>query len=158
MTDSIRVRTASEADIATIAEFNRGIAMETEKATLDRNQAEVGVRKALQRPDLCRFFVAEIDGQLAGQAMITYEWSDWQAAIRWWIQSVYVHREYRGRGVFDAIYKHIEEEARQEGDVCGIRLYVKPNNHHAISVYERIGMKPLDRVIYEASLTGKGHA
>lgn len=158
MTDTIRVRVASEADIATIADFNCGIAMETEKATLDRNQAEAGARKALQRPDLCRFFVAEIDGQLAGQAMITYEWSDWQAAIRWWIQSVYVRREYRGRGVFQAIYKHIEALARQEGDVCGIRLYVKQDNHRAISAYERIGMKPLDRVIYEASLTGKGHA
>ena len=41
--------------------------------------------------------VAERDGQVVGQTMITYEWSDWRNGTFWWIQSVYIPPEACGR-------------------------------------------------------------
>ena len=35
----------------------------------------------------------------------------------WWIQSVYVHPEYRKQGLFKTLYAHVRAEAIKEG-VC----------------------------------------
>jgi ribosomal protein S18 acetylase RimI-like enzyme len=87
------------------------------------------------------YYIAESTGKIAGQLMITYEWSDWRNATFWWIQSVYVHPEYRNHGVFRALYRFIETIARTHGDVCGVRLYVEKENDRAQKTYEALGMK-----------------
>ena len=48
----------------------------------------------------------------------------------WWIQSVYVHPEYRRRGHYRALYQHVQQQARQE-EAAGIRLYVDTHNKNA---------------------------
>jgi GNAT superfamily N-acetyltransferase len=71
--------------------------------------------------------------------MLTHEWSDWRNGDIWWIQSVYVDADHRGKGVFTAIYGHVEQLARQQG-VAGIRLYVERDNAAAAKTYTRLGM------------------
>jgi len=78
--------------------------------------------------------------------MITYEWSDWRNGTFWWIQSVWVEPAFRGQGVFKALYGHVEAKARQDGGVCGLRLYVEHENTRAQETYERCGMK---RTVYQ---------
>ena len=48
----------------------------------------------------------------------------------WWIQSVYVHADYRRRGFFRALYQHVVQQAKEEHAV-GIRLYVDAHNTKA---------------------------
>ena len=48
----------------------------------------------------------------------------------WWIQSVYVHSEYRRRGHFRALYQHVQQQAKRE-KAAGIRLYVDTHNRKA---------------------------
>ena len=62
---------------------------ETENIKLNTKTILSGVSKALDRED-CHYFVAEFNGEVAGQIMITHEWSDWRNGVIWWIQSVYV--------------------------------------------------------------------
>jgi ribosomal protein S18 acetylase RimI-like enzyme len=71
--------------------------------------------------------------------MITHEWSDWRDGDIWWVQSVYVHPEFRKVGAFKALYRHAEQQARVAGAV-GMRLYVDGQNAGARSAYERLGM------------------
>ena len=78
--------------------------------------------------------------------MITYEWSDWRNSTFWWIQSVWVEPKFRRKGVFRALYQAAEERARQQGNVCGLRLYVESNNTRAAETYTKLGMK---RTVYE---------
>jgi GNAT superfamily N-acetyltransferase len=61
------------------------------------------------------------------QLMITFEWSDWRASDVWWIQSVYVHPEYRRKGLFRALYQHAKTKSQQAG-ACGLRLYADDSN------------------------------
>jgi len=136
-------------DAEAIARFNRALALETEEKSLDPATVRAGVEKALSRPDLCRYFVAERAGEVVGQLMITYEWSDWRAKVCWWIQSVYVRPDCRRHGVFRRLYEHIAAIARQDPDVCGIRLYVERDNRRAMEAYERLGMRPSGHVVYE---------
>src|SRR6056297_553903 len=117
------IRNAEDTDWATIAEFNRALAADTEDKTLDWETLAGGVRKVLADSGKGRYFVAETGGRIVGATMVTYEWSDWRDGWIWWIQSVYVSPDCRGRGVFGRLYRHILAEARKTG-VGTVRLYV----------------------------------
>ena len=138
---NIVIRLARKDDAPIIAEFNGSMAAETEGIRLERTRLVKGVEALLADTNKGVYYVAEVDGRVVGQLMITYEWSDWRNAIFWWIQSVYVHPEFRGKGVFRKIYRHVESRAKTVGDVCGMRLYVEKGNERAHKTYESLGMK-----------------
>lgn len=135
---SIRPARPDDADV--IAEFNIRMARETEDLVLDPATVGRGVRAALTDPAKALYFVAESARRVVGQLMITHEWSDWRDGDLWWVQSVYVAPEFRRRGVFAALYRHVERAAREQG-VAGIRLYVDEHNAVAQEVYGRLGMR-----------------
>ncbi|MGM0575656.1 MAG: N-acetyltransferase family protein [Myxococcota bacterium] len=139
MTD-LHIRYARPEDAARLADFNQRMARETEGRSLEPDRLRAGVEAALADPARGRYHVAESGGELVGGLLITREWSDWRNAWFWWIQSVYVPPEHRGRGTFRALYDHVAREAREAPDVCGLRLYVERENTRAIAVYERLGM------------------
>ncbi len=108
-----------------------------------------GVAAALADESLGFYAVAEVDGQLAGQLMVTFEWSDWRNGLFWWIQSVYVRPEFRRRGVYRALHRHVADAARAAGGVCGLRLYVERENTVARQVYESLDMRRTRYRMYE---------
>jgi len=136
----VAVRAATPADVKFLVEGNARMALETENLTLDRQRLRTGVEAVFADAERGFYLIAEVDGEPAGQMMITYEWSDWRNAVFWWIQSVYTVPEMRGRGVFKALYAAVEEMAEQRGGVCGLRLYVEAHNEAAQATYRRCGM------------------
>ncbi len=141
VTDSFLIRPADINDAATIADFNCRLAEETENKSLHAETVEQGVRALLQVPSRGRYFVAEMGGQLVGQLMHTFEWSDWRNGDIWWIQSVYVHSDFRRQGVFRALSCHLEELAQDTPGVVGIRLYVERENDRAQQTYSSLGFE-----------------
>ena len=152
---SLVVRPAHAGDHATIVEFNARLAAETENKQLDRAVLARGVALALAEPDRLRYWVAEARGdddaiaRVIGQAAITREWSDWRNGWVWWFQSVYVHPDFRRRGVFQALHGQIENEARAQPDVIGLRLYVENGNERAQRTYQALGLRPGGYHVYE---------
>ena len=146
---SIHIRPAALSDAETIAAYNAAMARETEHLELDQERLLEGVRAVLRDSSKGLYWVAEIDGRVIGQMMITFEWSDWRNGVFWWIQSVYVHPDFRNRGVFRELYGFVAEKARSAGDVCGLRLYVERENQRAQRTYERLGMKKTSYDAYE---------
>ncbi|MFI5181354.1 MAG: GNAT family N-acetyltransferase [Thermoanaerobaculia bacterium] len=149
MTSVLAIRRASPADTETIAVFNEAMARETEGKTLDPMTIRAGVAALLARPDLGFYLVADEDGALAGQLMITFEWSDWRDGLFWWIQSVYVRKQRRGKGVYRALHTRVREMAREAGGVCGLRLYVERENAAAMETYRRMGMHETHYRLFE---------
>ena len=143
------IRDATVADLDIIVDYNCCLAEESEGILLDRDILARGVRRVLATPQLCRYFVAEIDGRLVGTTMLTYELTDWRCGVLWWLQSVYVDPEYRRHGVFRAVYRYIEALARRDGDVRGLRLYVKHDNTRARETYVAVGMRSSGYDVYE---------
>jgi len=146
---SITVRPAVFADAARITEFNALIAKETENVELDLSRLRSGVDTVLHDPSKGVYYVADVEGVAVGQTLITYEWSDWRNGNFWWVQSVYVQKEFRGKGVFKSLFEHVQRLARQRTDVCGLRLYVERHNARAQQTYERLGMKKTHYEMFE---------
>ncbi|MBU0616690.1 MAG: GNAT family N-acetyltransferase [Planctomycetes bacterium] len=146
----IRIRTATAADTDAVVANNAAMALETEGRRLDPETLRTGVRRVLADPTRGVYYLAEIDGRVVGQLLITKEWSDWRDGWFWWIQSVFVAPEARRTGVYRVLHEHAVAEARRAGDVCGIRLYTEQGNTRAQQVYERMGMKRSAYVMYEA--------
>lgn len=138
----VTVRNATPADAPLIVEFNRLLAEESEGKQLDLTILRPGVERALADRAKCRYFVAEDAGQPLGQMMITYEWSDWRNGWIWWLQSVYVLPEYRGRGILRRLVGHVIDLGRSDPQVVGLRLYVEEHNLAAHAVYDRLGLAP----------------
>jgi GNAT superfamily N-acetyltransferase len=145
----IRIRQATVSDADIITRFNALMAEETEQQALESQRLLNGVLTLLSEPAKGVYFIAEEDGVPLGQLMITYEWSDWRNGNFWWIQSVYVDRPYRGKGVFRSLYQHVYDLASQLSDCCGLRLYVESRNEPAQRTYERLGMKKAGYEMYE---------
>lgn len=146
---SIRVRDAAADDADFIVDCNVALAEESEGKSLDRPVLAQGVRMGLARPGLARYFIAECDGRRVGTTMLTYELTDWRNGVLWWLQSVYVLPDFRQRGVFRAIYGHIERLAREDPEARGLRLYVLSENRRALRTYEAMGMSDSGYVVYE---------
>lgn len=149
MTSAIRIRQATPADAGFIIESNVALALESEGLALDEARLRPGVAAVLADASLGFYFIAEIDGNPAGQLMITFEWSDWRNGLFWWIQSVYVRPEHRRQGVYTALHRHVAEAAQAAGGICGIRLYVEQDNTTAQQVYESLDMYRTRYQMYE---------
>ena len=134
----VHVRRAVPADADVVAAFNVAMALETENHVLDPDVVGPGVRAAIGDEKRALYFVAEIDGRVAGQTLVTFEWSDWRDGFLWWFGSVYVAPQFRGRGVFRALHDHIERAAREAKSV-GLRLYVWNQNARAQATYSALG-------------------
>ncbi|MBT8066693.1 MAG: GNAT family N-acetyltransferase [Gammaproteobacteria bacterium] len=146
------IRDALPADASAIANYNSLMAEETEGRALDPAVIGPGVAQVLTDNTKGRYWVAESNGEIVGQLMVTYEWSDWRNATIWWIQSVYVPLPYRRKGVFSALYRHVQLLAAAEPNVCGLRLYVETNNHRAQQTYAALGMIKPSYLVMESML------
>jgi GNAT superfamily N-acetyltransferase len=144
--NTTRFRRGRRLDGPVIAAHNRALALESEGLRLDPRKALRGVRAVLQAPRKGFYLLAERGGEVVGQLMITFEWSDWRDGVIWWIQSVYVPPAHRRQGVFRALLSEVRREARREARrarrarhrVCGLRLYVHRDNRLALAVYRAL--------------------
>ncbi len=146
------IREARRRDATAIADYNRAMALETEGKTLDPRVVGAGVEALLADAGKGRYWVADSGDQIVGQLMVTYEWSDWRNATIWWIQSVYVHPEWRRRGVFSALYRHVESLVAAMPGAIGLRLYVESGNSRAQQTYEALGMVKPNYLVMESML------
>jgi GNAT superfamily N-acetyltransferase len=149
---SLEVRMANAADGEAFVRFNRAMALETENIELSEAIVVAGVRSVFDNPARGFYVVAECAGEIVAALMVTFEWSDWRNANFWWIQSVYVTPEFRRKGIYRRLYDFVRERARDDGGVCGFRLYVEKDNVGARHVYESLGMSKSDYLMYEESL------
>jgi GNAT superfamily N-acetyltransferase len=136
----IIVRKALPSDCDSIVRFQEEMAWHTEKLTLDHETVLGGVKAVLGNGALGTYYIAETENRIAGSLLTTFEWSDWRNGTVLWIQSVYVDASHRGKGIYKALYNHIQSLVEEDASLKGIRLYVDETNETARKVYARLGM------------------
>jgi ribosomal protein S18 acetylase RimI-like enzyme len=146
----MNIHIANFEDASSLVEFNQAMALETEGKQLAPDVLKSGV-EAVFSDDKKGFYVVAraSDEQIVGSLMVTFEWSDWRGKWFWWIQSVYILPEFRGRGIYRLLYEFVKETARDRQNVCGFRLYVEKENTNAQNVYKKLGMKPSHYLMYQ---------
>jgi GNAT superfamily N-acetyltransferase len=140
MANELIIRPARIDDLPTLVDFNARMAWETESKKLELDVLTNGCRAVLTTSDKGFYTVAEQEGVVVGQCLMTMEWSDWRNGWFWWVQSVYVAESARRTGVWSAIYQHLLTRAAADESIIGIRLYVERGNDRARSAYLKIGM------------------
>jgi len=149
---AVTIRRGEPRDADTIAAFNRRMAWETEHKHLDPEVLARGVGRVFTDPAKGFYLVAEAGGEVVGQLMVTFEWSDWRDGWFWWVQSVYVREDHRRLGVCKALYADVMARARSAGDVAGVRLYVERDNARAQATYRNLGMGDAGYLVCEVTL------
>ena len=148
-TKAITIRFAKAEDTQSLIEFNQAMAQETEGKMLDAQILTSGVEAIFQDEQKGFYVVAESNKKIVGGLLVTYEWSDWRNKWFWWIQSVYILPDFRGKRIYSMLYDFVKSRARERRDVSGFRLYVEKENTNAQKVYEKLGMKPSYYLMYE---------
>jgi len=153
MPSDLIVRQATREDLDTLIRFSAAMALETEGRRLDESRLRQGTQAVLESPARGFYTVAELTDRsprlVVGQLLVTFEWSDWRNATFWWIQSVYVDSAWRRRGIYRQMHEGILRQARQQGDVCGVRLYVEGENAVAKTVYAKVGLNASSYHVFE---------
>jgi len=149
MKNKIKIRYAEKKDIEPITNFNIAMAKETENKVLDPEIIKYGVQNLFTHPTEGFYVVAEYNEKVIASLMITTEWSDWRNGIFWWVQSVYVIPEFRRKGVYSKLYTFVKENAEQNDNICGLRLYVEQNNLTAQKTYGKLGMQETHYKLFE---------
>ena len=145
----MKITQPSIKDINSLVDFNIKMAKETENKILNKKIVTKGVSEVLTDTTLGYYVIAKNKNTILGSLMITYEWSDWRNGMFWWIQSVYVEKEYRKQGVYKKMYSYIKDKALKDNSCTGIRLYVEQENKIAQSVYKKLEMKETNYKLFE---------
>ena len=134
------VRKAIKEDAELIAAFQLAMALETEQLILDPQIVDCGVRAVFDDPNRGNYYVAEINGEVIGSLLTTFEWSDWRNGTVLWIQSVYILPQYRRHGAYRNMYRYLQEMVLNNQNLRGIRLYADISNTPAHLTYLKMGM------------------
>ena len=86
-------------------------------------------------------YVADIDGKLAGYALIARFFSQEAGGEVAWLDEIYIRDEFRGKGAGTAIINKVFEDFK---DAAAFRLEIEPENEGAERLYKRLGFQKLD--------------
>ncbi len=136
----IEIRRGRRQDAPYIVDFQIRMAKEAEDLSLDRPTVEKGVQAVFDDPRKGAYWIAELDGEVAGCLLTVPEWSDWRNGTVLWIHSVYVIPRARRRGIFRMMYENLKTTVEQSADLRGLRLYVERENERAQQTYNAMGM------------------
>jgi ribosomal protein S18 acetylase RimI-like enzyme len=137
----VNVRKATTEDLSTLVRFTAQEAEEAEGSRKNIKRLELGIRTALEDHSIAIYWIlADETDKPIGSISTLKEWSDWNAGYYWWIQSMYIVPEQRGKGyvsiLLDAVVKEMECQQGLE-----LRLYVHESNTKAIRAYKKAGFE-----------------
>lgn len=145
----MQVRKATIKDIVSIVGFQLKMAAETEGIELDEPTVIKGVTAVINDNTKGQYYVTEINNKVVASLLTTYEWSDWRNGTILWIQSVFVLKEYRRKGIYRNMYTHLKQQVLENDKLNGIRLYADKSNVPAHKTYQDLGMSPDHYITFE---------
>lgn len=84
-------------------------------------------------------YLFEIETQIAGYSIVAKTFSPEAGGKTIWLEEVYIRPEFQGMGIGKDFFDFIESKT----DTKRLRLEVEYGNSRAISLYQRLGYKPL---------------
>ncbi len=134
----VSIRTATAQDVCGILGFIRALA-EYERApdAVTATAADL-LRDGFGPNPYFQCLIAELDGQPAGFAFYFFDYSTWLGRPGLYLEDIFVHPEFRGRGVGKALLKRVATIAVEKG-CCRLKWEVLDWNTPAIDFYRAMG-------------------
>ena len=123
MSDKLIIRKLTEEDVESLS------AIESASFSMPWSAEDFA---ALLTRDYCVYYVAEVDGEVAGCCGMTNICNEGN------IDNVVVAEKFRGQGIATALLERLLEEGNSLG-VTAYTLEVRVSNASAIHVYEKLG-------------------
>ncbi len=133
------IRIATIHDAVFIAQGTVNLFTETVGMSIDLKRTIRHIKSGFERegnPPI--FLIATLGGEDIASCYITQEFDAKRAGNFACINTVFVRREFRGKGVFRQFFNFTKNLAEQAG-FLGLMLYVDRTNAPAISIYEKYG-------------------
>ena len=143
MTDTVRIRSATPADVPLILSFIRELA-EYEKMLQQVTATEPDLRNSLfgAKP-AAECVIAEQDGRPVGFALFFHNFSTFLGKPGLYLEDLYVKPELRGKGIGRRLLSHLARLTLERG--CSrFEWAVLDWNEPAIRFYKRLGAQMLD--------------
>ncbi len=151
----IAIRRAAEADVPLVLSFIRALA-EYEKIPGEVAATEEMLRDSLFGPQrAAEAALAYYGDEPAGYAVFFHNFSTNAGRRGMYLEDIFVHEEYRGRGVGKALLKYVIDTARERG-CARMNWSVLKWNRPAIEFYESLGARALaDWTVFRLDLPSR---
>jgi GNAT superfamily N-acetyltransferase len=152
--DGFSVRFATDRDLSLIFAFITDLAA-YEELSHEVSATEAGLRAALFGPrPAAEVIIGELDGRPVGFAVFFQSFSTFLAQPGLYLEDLFVHPEWRGRGFGTRLLAHLARLALDRG-WGRMEWSVLDWNETALRVYRRIGARALEGWTVQR-LTGDG--
>lgn len=140
----LHLRPATPDDAPLLCDLIYALAVyEREPASCHADPAALARHLAEDACPRCFAWIAELDGEAAGFALCYPHYSTWETNWGFYLEDLFVHPEFRGRGVGFALLQHVAAEAVERGAVR-VEWQVLDWNELALDFYRRLGARPMD--------------
>lgn len=112
MNPDYRIRKANLSDLDSLVAFAIQEATETEGHSPAPDAVTIGVQKGFEEIAPSSYWVAESnEGEIVGAISVVTEWSNFRGGYYWWVQSLFIASDHRGRGLVDDLLRFIARTA-----------------------------------------------
>ena len=137
------LRAATPADVPQILAFiNALAAYEREPDAVTATEADL-LRDGFGANPFYSCLMADHNGQPAGFAVYFFNYSTWKGRPGLYLEDIFVHPEFRGRGIGKALLARVAARAAEQGCVR-LQWDVLEWNQTAIDFYQGLGAQFLD--------------
>lgn len=137
---ALTIRPATREDAGEILQFIRALAAyEREPDAVRATEADL-LRHGFGENPYFACLLAEEDGAPAGFALYFFDYSTWLGRPGLYLEDVFVHPQYRGRGIGKALLKRLAAIALEKG-CARMKWEVLDWNTPAIEFYSAMGAK-----------------
>lgn len=142
-TPSVSIRSAVEADVPTVLQFIKELAVyEKLEHLVEADEEKLHASLFGERP-YAEALLAHLDGEPVGFALFFHNFSTFLARPGLYLEDLYVRPDARGKGAGKALLVHLARLAVERG--CGrFEWTVLDWNEPAIRVYKKFGASPMD--------------
>ena len=133
----ITVRKANPKDMPKVLELIRELARFEREPDAVKISEEDLVREGFGEDPLFHCFVAEVEEEVVGMALVYYRFSTWKGRTLH-LEDLVVRADRRGQGIGDALYTEVMRYAYDQG-VKRVEWVVLDWNVGALNFYERSG-------------------
>lgn len=132
------IRPATREDIGEILNFIRALAVYEREPDAVRATEEELLRHGFGETPYYACLLAETDGAPAGFALYFFDYSTWLGKPGLYLEDLFVHPEFRGRGIGKALLQRLAEIALEK-DCARMKWEVLDWNTPAIEFYTAMG-------------------